>query len=158
MQKGYPMKRRTAIENAFVAAIEESFRPGSMEEIIAYSREAGELEVDAFGETLLTGLVLHREEADKLIEPKLKNWKMNRIPRVCLIALELAVTEMFFGGEEDLDSVIINEAVELVKKFGGDEDYQFVNGVLGSLARERSGAAEEPGSGEAAPQGEEPRA
>ena len=83
---------------------------------------------------------------------------MNRIPRVCLIALELAVTEMFFGGEEDLDSVIINEAVELVKKFGGDEDYQFVNGVLGSLARERSGAAEEPGSGEAAPQGEEPRA
>ena len=158
MQKGYPMKRRTARENAYVAAFEESFRPGSMEEIIAYSREAGELEVDAFGETLLTGLVLHREEADKLIEPKLKNWKMNRIPRVCLIALELAVTEMFFGGEEDLDSVIINEAVELVKKFGGDEDYQFVNGVLGSLARERSGAAEELGSGEAAPQGEEPRA
>ena len=47
MQKGYPMKRRTARENAFVAAFEESFRPGSMEEIIAYSREAGELEEKA---------------------------------------------------------------------------------------------------------------
>ena len=158
MQKGYLMKRRTARENAFIAAFEESFRPGSMEEIIAYSRDAGELEVDAFGETLLTGLVLHREEADKLIEPKLKNWKMNRIPRVCLVALELAVTEMFFGAEEDLDSVIINEAVELVKKFGGEEDYQFVNGVLGSLARERSGAEQAQETAEAAPLTEEDRA
>jgi hypothetical protein len=46
---------------------------------------------------------------------------------------------MFFGDEEDMDSVIINEAVELAKKFGGEEDYQFVNGVLGSIARERAG-------------------
>ena len=46
---------------------------------------------------------------------------------------------MFFGDEEDMDSVVINEAVELVKKFGGEDDYQFVNGVLGSLARERAG-------------------
>ena len=97
-------------------------------------------------------------EADKLIEPKLKNWKMNRIPRVCLVALELAVTEMFFGAEEDLDSVIINEAVELVKKFGGEEDYQFVNGVLGSLARERSGAEQAQETAEAAPLTEEDRA
>ncbi|MDK2813574.1 MAG: transcription antitermination protein NusB [Clostridiales bacterium] len=133
------MKRRTARENAFVAAFQESFQPGSMQEIIDTSRIENEQEIDAFGEKLLTGFVLHREAADKLIEPKLKNWKMNRIPRVCLVALELAVTEMFFGDEEDMDSVIINEAVELAKKFGGEEDYQFVNGVLGSIARERAG-------------------
>ena len=133
------MKRRTARENAFVAAFQESFQPGSMQEIIDTSRIENEQEVDEFGEKLLTGFVLHREEADQLIEPKLKNWKMNRIPRVCLVALELAVTEMFFGDEEDMDSVVINEAVELVKKFGGEDDYQFVNGVLGSLARERAG-------------------
>ena len=133
------MKRRTARENAFVAAFQESFQPGSMQEIIDTSRIENEQEVDEFGEKLLIGFVLHREEADKLIEPKLKNWKMNRIPRVCLVALELAVTEMFFGDEEDMDSVVINEAVELVKKFGGEEDYQFVNGVLGSIARERAG-------------------
>ena len=54
------------------------------------------------------------------------------------IALELAVTEMFFGSKEDMDSVIINETVELVKKFGGEEDYQFVNGVLGTLSRSRT--------------------
>lgn len=138
------MKRRTARENAFIAAFEESFQPGTMQEIIDFSRESGneELEVDAFGESLLRLLVLHRDEVDKLIEPKLKNWKMNRIPRVCLIVLELAVAEMAFGGEEDLDSVIINEAVELAKKFGGEEDYQFVNGVLGTIARGRAGEPE----------------
>lgn len=73
-----------------------------------------------------------------MIEPNLKNWKLNRLPRVSRIALELAVTEMFFGSKEDMDSVIINETVELVKKFGGEEDYQFVNGVLGTLSRSRT--------------------
>lgn len=135
------MKRRTARENAFIAAFEESFQPGSMQEIIDYSRQLEEQAVDDFGEKLLTNLVLHRKEADEMIEPTLKNWKLNRLPRVSLIALELAVTEMFFGSEEDMDSVIINETVELVKKFGGEEDYQFVNGVLGTLSRTRTGAA-----------------
>ncbi len=133
------MKRRTARENAFIAAFEESFQPGTMMEIIEYSRQTEEQAVDPFGEQLLTLLVLHREEADKLIEPHLKNWKLSRLPRVSLIVLELAVTEMFFGEQENMDSVIINEAVELVKKFGGEEDYQFVNGVLGTLARSRAG-------------------
>lgn len=132
------MKRRTARENAFIAAFEESFQPGSMQEIIDYSRQLEDQAVDSFGEKLLTNLVLHRKEADEMIEPTLKNWKLNRLPRVSLIALELAVTEMFFGSEEDMDSVIINETVELVKKFGGEEDYQFVNGVLGTLSRART--------------------
>ena len=132
------MKRRTARENAFIAAFEESFRPGSMLEIIDYSRQLEEQAVDSFGEELLTNLVLHRKEADEMFEPNLKNWKLNRLPRVSRIALELAVTEMFFGSKEDMDSVIINETVELVKKFGGEEDYQFVNGVLGTLSRSRT--------------------
>ena len=132
------MKRRTARENAFIAAFEESFQPGSMLEIIDYSRQLEEQAVDSFGEKLLTNLVLHRKEADEMIESNLKNWKLNRLPRVSRIALELAVTEMFFGSKEDMDSVIINETVELVKKFGGEEDYQFVNGVLGTLSRSRT--------------------
>ena len=37
---------------------------------------------------------------------------------------------------EDMDSVKINEAVEIIKKFAGDNDYQFVNGVLGAISKE----------------------
>lgn len=39
-------------------------------------------------------------------------------------------------GKPDMDSVVINEAVELAKKYAGEDDYQFVNGVLGSLSRQ----------------------
>ena len=42
---------------------------------------------------------------------------------------------MRFSGAQDVDSIVINEAVELAKKYGSDGDYQFINGVLGSIAR-----------------------
>ena len=46
-------------------------------------------------------------------------------------------------GEEQKPGVAINEAVELVKKYGADNDYQFVNGLLGTVAREREESAEQ---------------
>ena len=46
-------------------------------------------------------------------------------------------------GEEKKTSVAINEAVELVKKYGSDKDYQFVNGLLGTVARAQDKPAEE---------------
>lgn len=60
---------------------------------------------------------------------------MERLPRVSLTVLRLAVAEMLFG-PENKPGVAINEAVELTKKYGADEDYQFVNGILGSIARD----------------------
>lgn len=133
MLKEVSMKRRISRENAFIAAFEESFDASSMSEIIHYSRETQEYAVDEFGETMLRNLLAHREEADKIIEPNLKDWKLNRLPRVCRVVLELAITEMMYG--EEGTSIVINEAVEITKKFASDEDYQFVNGVLGAIAR-----------------------
>ena len=63
------------------------------------------------------------------------------MPRVSLVALRLALAEMLYG-EEQKPGVAINEAVELVKKYGADDDYQFVNGLLGAVARERGEAPE----------------
>ena len=66
-----------------------------------------------------------------------------------ITVLRLAIAEMLYGAEHK-PSVAINEAVELAKKYGADEDYQFVNGLLGSIAREsgltedEAGAQEEP--------------
>ena len=62
-----------------------------------------------------------------------------------LTVLRLAIAEMLFGGENK-PGVAINEAVELTKKYGADEDYQFVNGLLGAVARDHgldAGAAAE---------------
>ena len=65
----------------------------------------------------------------------MRNWTMERLPRVSLTVLRLAIAEMLFGGENK-PGVAINEAVELTKKYGADEDYQFVNGLLGAVARD----------------------
>lgn len=138
---GRRMNRRKARENAFIALFEASFG-GDVEEIIALSRaEESEYAVDAFGEDLLRLYKAHAEEVDSAIESKLKGWKVTRLARVNLAVLRLAITEMRYA-QPDLESVVINEAVEITKKYADEDDYQFVNGVLGSLAREQAPQAE----------------
>ena len=73
---------------------------------------------------------------DDLISAHLRNWTMERLPRVSLTVLRLGLAEMLYGDEQK-PGVAINEAVELVKKYGAEDDYQFVNGLLGAVARER---------------------
>ncbi len=77
-----------------------------------------------------------------MIRANLKGWTIARVPRVSLVALRVALAEMMYG-EEKKTSVAINEAVELVKKYGSDKDYQFVNGLLGTVARAQDKPAEE---------------
>ena len=72
-------------------------------------------------------------EIDDMLNASAKGWKTSRMGRVDLTILRLAVYEMKF--DEDIpEKVAINEAVELSKKFGGDESPAFVNGVLAHVA------------------------
>ncbi|NCC06885.1 MAG: transcription antitermination factor NusB [Clostridia bacterium] len=128
------MKRRLARENAVMALYEASFNATQIEDIIAASRESKENEIDSFGEALIVNFYAHSSEVDDAIKSKLKDWTLDRLPRVDAAILRLAVTEMIFSTEEDMDSVVINEAVEIAKKYSGDSNYQFINGVLGALA------------------------
>ena len=97
---------------------------------------------DAFANQLLAAMNDHAAELDEIITAHLKGWTLPRVPRVSLVALRLALAEMLYG-EEQKPGVAINEAVELVKKYGAEDDYQFVNGLLGAVARER-GETDEP--------------
>ena len=73
-------------------------------------------------------------EIDKLLNENTQGWKTKRMNKVDLAILRLAVYEMAWG--EDIPTkVAINEAVELAKRFGGDDSPSFVNGVLGKVAR-----------------------
>lgn len=71
-------------------------------------------------------------EIDMLLNEKTQGWKTNRMNKVDLAVLRLAVYEMRWDDDIPL-GVAINEAVELAKRFGGDESPSFVNGVLGRL-------------------------
>ena len=69
------------------------------------------------------------EEIDRLIDEKAKGWKSDRMGKVELTIIRLAVYEILF--DDDIPSgVAINEAVELAKKFGQDKSHGFVNAVL----------------------------
>ena len=76
------------------------------------------------------------EEIDRVLSGASDNWKIDRISRVDLAILRLAVAELFYC-ETIPDSVSINEAVDLAKKFGSEDSGKFVNGILGNIVRGR---------------------
>lgn len=79
-------------------------------------------------------LVIERlEEIDVILAEASSGWKLNRMGKVDLTILRLAVFEMRFDDDIPV-KVAINEAVELAKTFGGDESPGFINGVLAKLA------------------------
>ncbi len=100
-----------------------------------------ELQGESPSKLLDEGLCLVATEADPEPAPS-ENWALSRMPIVDRSILRLAVYEMF--QREDVPvSVSINEAVELAKAFGGEDDSpRFVNGVLGRIARSMAEAPE----------------
>ncbi len=132
------MTRHKARENAFIAVFEASFSSNDLQDVLAVTQELPEYEeymLDEFALDLIKNYYDNADRVNEMIQSKLKKWTTNRIPRVCSAVLRLSVAEMMFS-KEDMDSVIINEAVEICKKFAGDNDYQFVNGVLGAVSKE----------------------
>ena len=129
------LPRREARENAFLLAFSQTFGDVPLQEALDTNNECGEERpVDVFGQRLLSAYYSHSAEVDDLIRDHLRNWTMERLPRVSLTVLRLALAEMLYGDERK-PGVVINEAVELTKKYGADEDYQFVNGLLGPKAK-----------------------
>ena len=131
------LTRRESREAAYLTAFAATFEP----EAPALPEDAEPPQGDAFTAQLLAAMNDHAEELDAVITAHLKGWTLNRVPRVALVALRLALAEMLYG-EEQKPGVAINEAVELVKKYGAESDHQFVNGLLGTVAREREESPE----------------
>lgn len=88
-----------------------------------------------FSLAAVRGVQDNQEKIDECLQSISENWTLSRMPMVDLAVLRLAAYEILFSGDVPV-SVAINEAVELAKAFGGeDESPRFVNGVLGRLAR-----------------------
>ncbi|BEP28994.1 transcription antitermination factor NusB [Helicovermis profundi] len=78
--------------------------------------------------------LINKVDIDKTITENLKDWDIERLPKVDLSILRLAITELFYA-DDIPNKVAINEAIELSKKFGDEESSNFVNGVLGSIIK-----------------------
>src|SRR5690606_14199197 len=95
----------------------------------------------AFARELAEGALAHRDESDAVISGLAVDWTVQRMAAVDRNILRLAVYEILHRPDIP-DSVAVNEAVELAKKYGEAESGKFVNGILGELVRRR--AAGEP--------------
>jgi len=88
-----------------------------------------------FTEEIIRGTIENIQHIDKLIESNITGWKKERIAKVDLAVLRLALYEIEF--RDDIpDNVAINEAIELAKKYSTAESGGFINGVLGKIIRE----------------------
>ncbi len=83
---------------------------------------------------LVRGTVDHREEIDGLIRQQADNWRLERMPAVDRNILRLAVFEMLYETEVP-KLVVVDEAIELAKKYGSEHSGRFVNGLLDGLIK-----------------------
>jgi len=90
-------------------------------------------ENDKFVRRLVAGVIQNRSEIDAIIEKFAPAWPIQQTPVIDRNILRLAIFELLIDNEVPV-KVAINEAVELAKKFGGDNSARFVNGVLSSVS------------------------
>ena len=128
------MTRHESRELAFVLLFEKSFQNAPVKEILLSAGEARDVEENAFALSLAAGTEEHWEEIDDIIASCSHKWNKERITRVAMSIMRLAVYEMKYLDDIPV-SVSINEAVDLAKTYGGEDDPAFVNGVLGGVAR-----------------------
>jgi N utilization substance protein B len=92
---------------------------------------------DAFMESLVKGTVARSAMIDETITKHSAHWRLERMPAVDRNILRMAVYEML--GEGTPAAVVIDEALELARRFSGDESVKFINGVLDAVRKEFSG-------------------
>jgi N utilization substance protein B len=91
------------------------------------------LEPDELTQELVRGVDVHLERLDALIAGKAKGWTLNRMPVLDLSVMRLAAFELVERPHVPT-AVVLNEAVELAKRYSTDESGRFVNGVLAAIA------------------------
>lgn len=134
------MSRKTAREVAMKLAFarlsggEDTYE--SVLEKSGISEKVTEADV-LFSNEILEGVESNMEEIDSIINELSEGWKVERMPKVDLSILRIAIYEMLY--REDIPSgVSINEAVELAKNFGGDRSASYINGMLGTLSKKQT--------------------
>ena len=130
------MTRRQLRENIFKMLFREAFYEASelKEQFELYVEELGEVsEKDQeYMQQKVDKVLEHLAEIDTDIDEVAQGWKLSRMAKVDLTIIRLAYYEMKYDDDIPVN-VAINEAVELAKKFGGDDSPSFVNGVLAKL-------------------------
>lgn len=125
------MARELALQALFSVEIGHRDAAEVLDEYLStFSESAQRL----FVKDLVLGTIEHAEESDDRIKPLLEGWTIERLPTIDRLLLRMAAFELRHRPETPRP-VIINEAVELAKRFSTEDSGRFVNGVLSALVR-----------------------
>lgn len=100
----------------------------------------------AFARQLTEGLAARRADVDATLRRTIRGWDFEQMAQTDLNILRLATFELSYTAEPH--PPVIESAVRIARKFGGEDSGRFVNGVLGGLSRSLKAEAADPGSGE----------
>jgi N utilization substance protein B len=129
-------KRTRARERALQALYQIDVAAAGIDDALASfwkSFEPTEREVQVLAEQLVRGVAVDRRQVDDVIEGVSTNWRIDRMAKVDRNVLRLATWELLKGDAPV--KVVINEAIELGKKYGSEQTGAFVNGVLDRVAQ-----------------------
>ena len=137
--KFIPLSRRTrAREVALQILYQDDLNPSrnlAADEAFLRRRLLDDQELISFAESLVSGARRNRGELDDLLRRRADNWSLERMAATDRNLLRLAAYEILYT--ETPGRVVINEAVEIAKRFGSKSSAQFVNGVLDRVLKER---------------------
>jgi N utilization substance protein B len=113
----------------------------SEDPVVALERaiEAGEGPTNDYTTTLVRGVAAHRARIDDVLTTYSKGWTLSRMPAVDRNVLRIGVYELLWGDDDVPDTVAVSEALHLVQDLSTDDSPAFVNGLLGSVQRDRAG-------------------
>ena len=130
------LARECALQSLYYADSLKSTEDGNLTRYTAeFKKELGEL--FTFCEDLVSGTEKNLPEIDKLVSSYAKNWTVSRMSAVDRSILRMATYEMVFSPERTPIPAIIDEAIELAKKYSTENSSKFINGLLDQLKKER---------------------
>ncbi len=127
--------RHEVREAEFLLLYEKMFRDESVSDIITLHEADYEYKCDEEIEETVKEVVERSDELDAVISKFSTKRTIERIPKVNLAILRLAVFEILYRGDRVPQNAVVNEAVGLAKTYGLEPDVKFVNGILGSFTR-----------------------
>lgn len=128
--------RRQSRELALQILFQTEFAPQiSTRAFMDVFEESFDSEVTSYAETLISGVQANKAAIDSKIQSSSAHWKVERMATIDRNLLRIAVYEMKFAADPIKENIIINEAIEIAKKYGTSDSASFVNGILDQVSK-----------------------
>lgn len=128
------LSRRSIRESAFLIIYEKSFGNYELDELFDIAKESENIPINSEVEKIVNGVFEHLDELDNIISQFSQKRSIERIPKINLSLLRLAIYEAKYS-ENVPTNVAISEAVAIAEKYAFDSDAKFINGALGAYSR-----------------------